>query len=172
MFSFWKRPQGAPGPPPSPVPVPLEPIGVVRSPLREPGQAPDPIVAAEVIVRDDLAAALVGLEGFGRITVVFWMDRVPEAGRALRQVRPGGHAALPLVGVLATRTHNRPNPIGVTVVELLGVEGARLRVRGLDALDGTPVLDVRPYLPPYDAFPDAAMPSWVWGPTPPHGTAP
>lgn len=162
MFSFWKRPQE---PPASPVPPPLAPIGTVRSALREPGLPFNPAVEADLELNEDLAPALAGLDEFSRITVVFWMNRVSEEGRALRRLRPGGTPDMPVVGVFATRTQNRPNPVGVTTVELLRLQGTHLRVRGLDALDGTPILDLRPYLPPYDAFPDATMPSWVWGTT-------
>ena len=169
MFRFW---QGQPEIPPSPVPAPLEPIGVVRSPLRQQGLPYDTTVEAEVVVRPELAPALAGLEGFSHVTVVFWMDQVSPEGRSLRRTRPGAAAGMPLVGVFATRTQNRPNPIGVTTVRLLRVAEASVWVEGLDALDGTPVLDLRPYFPNYDAFPDATMPPWVWGPTEDRGARP
>ena len=162
MFRFWQR---QPAILSSPVPVPLEPIGVVRSSLRQQGLPYDNSVEAEVTLRPDLAPALAGLEGFSHVTVVFWMDQVSREGRALRQTRPGATARMPVVGVFATRTQNRPNPVGVTTVKLLRVVEASVWVQGLDALDGTPVLDLRPYLPPYDAFPDATMPPWVLGTT-------
>ena len=63
--------------------------------------------------------------------------------------------------MLALRTHHRPNPIGVSVVPLLRMEGTRLHVRGLDAVDGTPVLDIKPYVPFYDCVPTARLPGWA-----------
>lgn len=165
MFSFWKR-QSSESPVPNPVPAPLAPIGVVQSSLRQQGRPFDAEQEAVLVLRGDLASSVVGLDAFEYITVVFWMHQVAEAGRSLQQLRPGGLAAMPLVGVFATRTQNRPNPIGVTTVKLVSVSGTTVRVRGLDAMDGSPVLDVRPYLPPYDAFPDAAMPPWVFGAAP------
>ena len=65
------------------------------------------------------------------------------------------------LGVFAQRTKFRPNPIGVTAVRLLGIEDNIVRVRGLDALDGTPVLDIKPYMPPFDRVDDVSMPPWV-----------
>jgi hypothetical protein len=65
------------------------------------------------------------------------------------------------VGVFAQRTKYRPNPLAVTAVHLLGIDGNVVRVRGLDALDGTPVLDIKPYMPPFDRMEDVKMPSWV-----------
>ena len=67
----------------------------------------------------------------------------------------------PLMGVLSTRSQIRPNPLLISPVPLLEVKGNVLRVRGLDAVDGTPVLDVKPYLPHYDSIPDARVPDWV-----------
>ena len=68
---------------------------------------------------------------------------------------------MPELGIFAQRAKHRPNPIGVTAVRLLGVDGNVLRVRGLDAIDGTPVLDIKPYFPRFDAPGDACVPEWV-----------
>ena len=106
--------------------------------------------------------ALEALEGFSHAIVVFHLDRVPEAARRL-SVPVGADGALVDRGVLATRSQLRPNPIGVSVVRIVLRRKAVLRVRGLDALDGTPVLDLKPYLPPYDAVPDAKLPDWAVG---------
>ena len=72
-----------------------------------------------------------------------------------------GDPALPLLGVLATRTQLRPNPIGVSIVPLLARKGNELRVRGLDAIDRTPVLDIKPYIPHYDSVAQATIPAWA-----------
>jgi tRNA (adenine37-N6)-methyltransferase len=75
------------------------------------------------------------------------------------KIHPRGRTDMPLVGLYATRTNLRPNQIGLTVVELLKVEGSTLTVRGLDAYDGSPVLDVKPY-DSWDSKPDARVPEW------------
>ena len=68
---------------------------------------------------------------------------------------------MPLVGAFAQRAKHRPNPIGITAVEILAAEGNVLTVRGLDAIDGTPVLDIKPYLPAFDRVDDARVPAWI-----------
>jgi tRNA-Thr(GGU) m(6)t(6)A37 methyltransferase TsaA len=95
--------------------------------------------------------------------VVCWLDRVTEEQRRLLSVHPAGDPSLPARGVLALRTHHRPNPIAVSVVSLEGIDGTVLRVRGLDAADGTPVLDIKPYIAHYDSIPDARLPGWAHG---------
>jgi tRNA (adenine37-N6)-methyltransferase len=117
-------------------------------------------VESEIFLRESLVPGLEGLEGFSHVIVVFHLDQVPEKERRLR-VTVGNEEHPPQRGVLATRSQRRPNPLGVSVVQLLGREGAKLRVRGLDALDGSPVLDVKPYLPEYDAVPVATVPWWA-----------
>ena len=77
------------------------------------------------------------------------------------RVRPRGDARIPEQGVLATRSQLRPSPIGVSVVRLLKRRRNILRVEGLDAIDGTPVLDIKPYFPNYDAVPGAGIPQWA-----------
>jgi len=138
----------------------MRPIGYVRT------DVPDEEIRhrrreiqAEVVLEEDLEPALEGIEDFSHLFVLFWMDRVPPEETQRRKVHPRGRTDLPLVGVLATRGRSRPNPIGLAVVELLGRSGPVLRVRGLDAYDGTPVLDVKPY-DPHDVVPDPRVPSW------------
>lgn len=146
---------------PPPQPLSLTPIGVVRNRVRRPRMYGWERIASEILVREELAGALEGLEGFSHIIVLFWLHRVPEEDRRLTHIHPLGDPRYPLQGVFATRTQNRPNPIGVAVVPLLGRRGSRVRVRGLDAIDSTPVLDLKPYVPYYDSVADAQIPAWV-----------
>jgi tRNA-Thr(GGU) m(6)t(6)A37 methyltransferase TsaA len=141
-------------------PVSYVPIGVVRNPVRK--SRPDgwEAVKSDVILREDLEPALDAIEGFSHVIVVFHIDRVPEAAQRL-QVEVGNEAEPPPRGVLATRSQLRPNPIGTSVVRVLHRRKNAVRVQGLDALDGTPVLDIKPYLPAYDAVPDAQLPPWT-----------
>ena len=118
-------------------------------------------VESRIVVRRQLADALDGLEGFSHVIVLFWIDRVPEEERGLTRIHPMGDPTLPLLGVFATRTQLRPNPIGVSIVPLLARKGNELRVRGLDAIDRTPVLDIKPYIPHYDSVSQATMPAWA-----------
>ena len=138
------------------------PVGVVRCPVTETSLGNWGNVESRIEIAPLYAGGLRGLEGFSHVVVAFWLDRAPAFDPATQLMRnPKGKADLPAVGVFAQRTRFRPNPIGITSVRLLGVEDAALRVRGLDALDGTPVLDIKPYMPMFDRMEDAAVPSWV-----------
>jgi tRNA (Thr-GGU) A37 N-methylase len=104
----------------------------------------------EAVIRLDPAVvgpeALLGLDAFSHCEVVFQFDRLPEAEITTNARHPRGNPDWPKVGILAQRGRNRPNRIGVSVAEVLAVDGLALRVRGLDAIAGTPVLDVKPVM--------------------------
>jgi len=141
-------------------PVSLRPIGVVRNNVFQPMMEGWEDIRSDLIFRDDLMPALDGVDQYSHIIVVFAFHLVPDDERVLR-LHPGGDPALPEQGVLATRSQRRPNPVGVAIVPLLRRRRNVLRVAGLDAVDGTPVLDIKPYLPPYDSVPDARLPEWA-----------
>jgi tRNA (adenine37-N6)-methyltransferase len=126
--------------------VTMRPVGFVRSPFTETAQIPKGPGAehtAEGVIEllPELEAGLTDVEGFSHLFVVWVFDRAQ--GYELMGTPPSDDRPH---GVFATRSPRRPNPIGLTVVELLGRDGPRLRVRGLDMLDGTPILDLKPYL--------------------------
>jgi len=114
---------------------------------------------SQIIVHHELTEALAGIEDFSHLFVLFWLHEISGEQRKTLKVHPRGRKDLPLLGVFATRTMLRPNPIGLTLVELVKVEGNVLTVRGLDALDGTPVLDIKPF-DPWDTAKDAKVPRW------------
>ena len=124
----------------------MQPIGHVRSPYQESREIPKGLgvkhdVEGTLELRPDLEAALTDIEGFSHLFVIWAFDR--SIGFDLLVTPPSDNRTH---GLFATRTPRRPNPIGLTVVELLGREGFSLRVRGIDMLDGTPILDIKPYL--------------------------
>ncbi len=138
--------------------IELKPIGFVKTKavgneVRDKGNV------SEIVFRKDLAEALDGIEDFSHLFVIFWMHEVSEEERRTMKVRPRGRRDMPLLGAFATRTPHRPNPIGLTLVELLEVEGNVVTVRGLDAFDGTPVLDIKPF-DYWDVAEDARVPEW------------
>lgn len=139
----------------------LQPIGVVLNQVkRSPGPDYDwSRVVSTIIIQSRFSTALDGLELFSHVIVIFWMHQT--TGRVVNKIHPRGKRELPLVGLFATRTPNRPNPIGESTVRLLGRQGNRLSVEGLDAIDGTPVLDIKPHIRGYDAPPDVRVPPWV-----------
>jgi tRNA-Thr(GGU) m(6)t(6)A37 methyltransferase TsaA len=139
----------------------LEAIGIVRSPFSSIAGMPLQSVAAAAIegsveLRPDLTPGLRDLPGFSHIHLVTWLDRAPRDGRL--EVVPFLDS-VPR-GVFATRSPIRPNPIGLSVVRLLAVEGSVLRIAGVDLLDGTPVLDLKPYVPAFDRV-DAERSGWL-----------
>jgi len=143
-------------------PVVVKPIGVVRSSVKEPRMGGWQSLESTIVVQDRWAGALDGLEAFSHIFVIYWLHVVSEELReTTTHVHPRGNPHIPLQGVFATRSPVRPNPIGLRVVALLERKGNVLRVRGLDAIDGTPVLDLKPYLFYYDGVPDSTVADWI-----------
>ena len=138
----------------------LTPIGVVRNEFEERVPNGWETVLAQIIVVDEWAPALDGVEQFSHLIILFWLDRIPREGIPLH-LHPQRCEDLPLVGLFATRSPARPNPIGIQVVELVSREGNVLTVCHLDALNNSPVLDIKPYLPRGDSVPDAITPAWV-----------
>jgi len=124
----------------------MQPIGFVKSPFKEPRDVPKGLGAkheaeGELEVLAEFEPGLTDIEGFSHLIVLWVFDR---SGRyELMGMPPSDNRPH---GVFATRSPRRPNPIGLTVVELVRREGARLRVRGIDMLEGTPILDIKPYL--------------------------
>ncbi len=138
----------------------VKPIGIVHSPFRESSGTPiQPKVAKQaegtVELHAEYREGLDDLAGFDRIWLLCWFHRAAE---------PRLHVVPYLDdterGLFATRAPSRPNPIGLSPVRLLGIDGNVLRVAELDILDGTPVLDIKPYSPRFDCFPEAAS-GWL-----------
>ncbi|GAA4609219.1 tRNA-Thr(GGU) m(6)t(6)A37 methyltransferase TsaA [Actinoplanes octamycinicus] len=127
----------------------LVPVGWVESPLTDAAAAPkqgdEGAPPAWLVFDGAYADALGDLEAGVELLVLTWLDR---ADRSVLRVRPRGDASRPLTGVFSTRSPDRPNPIGLHRVRVLAVDGLRVRVADLEALDGTPVLDVKPVLEP------------------------
>lgn len=140
----------------------MTPIGYVRNKVKEPMPDGWTNVESTIVLREDCAPMLLNLGDYSHVIVVFWPHLVPDDVRGSKaQMHPRGDNRFPLMGVLATRSQTRPNPVLITPVRLLEVAGSKLRVRGLDAIDDTPVLDVKPYLPHHDEVEDARVPRWV-----------
>jgi tRNA-Thr(GGU) m(6)t(6)A37 methyltransferase TsaA len=140
----------------------LKAIGIVRSGFRQSSAERLNLeeMACEIEIDPGLTEALDGLEGFSHIIVLYWMHRA-TSDRVSLKVHPMGRKDVPVQGIFAVRTPNRPNRIGKSTVRLLQRQGNILRVQGLDALDGSPVLDIKPYIPGYDSANNARVPSWI-----------
>jgi tRNA-Thr(GGU) m(6)t(6)A37 methyltransferase TsaA len=134
-----------------PDPLLLRPVGRVESSLVAADQAPlqgdEGAPDAWLVFDEGVAAALRDLGPGDEVLVLTWLDR---ASRDVLVVHPRGDLSRPATGVFGTRSPDRPNPIGLHRVTVLGVDGTRVQVSDLEALDGTPVLDVKPVLGPPD----------------------
>jgi tRNA-Thr(GGU) m(6)t(6)A37 methyltransferase TsaA len=127
--------------------IELFPIGIVESPLKDRASAPrqgdEGAPEASIVFDEGVVAGLDGIAAGDEVLVLTWFDR---ARRDVLEVRPRGDPSRPIQGVFNTRSPDRPNPIGLHRVEIVAIEGRRARVRNLEALDGTPVLDIKPVL--------------------------
>jgi tRNA-Thr(GGU) m(6)t(6)A37 methyltransferase TsaA len=127
----------------------LEPIGTVESPLRDPAEAPkqgdEGAPDAWLVLESSMIDGLEGLDVGDEVVVLTWLDR---ADRGVLRVHPRDEPSNPEQGVFSTRSADRPNPIGLHAVEILERHGGRLKVRALEAVDGTPVVDLKPALGP------------------------
>ena len=130
----------------------MNPIGVVRKEGEN----------SRLEILPQFIPALKGLEGFSHLWVFYWFHEndTPET-RATLQVHPRRDPANPLTGVFACRAPERPNLIGLTACRIVKISGNVVEVAGLDARDGTPIVDLKPYIPKGDAIPEAAAPEWV-----------
>jgi tRNA-Thr(GGU) m(6)t(6)A37 methyltransferase TsaA len=141
----------------------LQPIGVVRSPIQE--------VADDcwggVVATIELDAHMfgpectLGLDQYSHLEIVFLLDKMPVEKVEKGARRPRGRADWPKMGIFAQRAKNRPNRIGITVCKLESVAGLEIRVHELDAVDGSPVLDVKPYLQGFAPRGEVREPAWA-----------
>jgi tRNA-Thr(GGU) m(6)t(6)A37 methyltransferase TsaA len=157
--------------------ITLRQVGVVKSPLKEPTvaagsgdvswkmraerAAEERNVVSEIAIDAAFTGILDGIEDFSHILVLYWAHRVPEEGRSIIKAHPMGRKDLPLVGIFATCSPARPNPLCAIVVRLIEHSGNCLKVEGLDAVDGSPVIDIKPYNPSYYHVGAAKIPAWL-----------
>lgn len=157
----------------------IRPIGVVKSPIKDPMPLPYGKVTeaykealkryfreveeavSEVLVFQEYEGILEGVEEFSHIIVIYYGHLGPRQALQGFKVHPMGRIDIPKKGIFATLSPRRPNPILVSPVKLLEVRADRLTVKGLDALDGSPVLDIKPYVPNYHSLPEAVSPKWI-----------
>ena len=140
----------------------LAPIGFVRND-HPPGRKPRTWqgIISQIEIESHWTEGLEGLEGFSHVTVLCYLHLMQDETPVLR-IHPQRNRGLPQVGFFGTRTPLRPNPISMTSVSLVKREKNILHVRNLDMFDGTPVLDVKPYLTRGDCHPQATGPEWIY----------
>ncbi len=112
-------------------------------------------------IDEEYTDGLTGLSDFSHIIVIYYLDKAKfELEKHLIR-RPQNRDDMPLVGILSQRAKDRPNPIGITSVKLISVENNIITVKGLDAINNTPIIDIKPYYPQYDCKENAIVPEWV-----------
>jgi tRNA-Thr(GGU) m(6)t(6)A37 methyltransferase TsaA len=138
----------------------LRPIGRVRNSILRLKREGWESVVSEIVLKPEYTEALDGVEDYSHLFILFWIPRIPQGRQGMLKVHPKSREDLPLTGIFATRTQYRPNPIGLTLAELLGRKKNVLRVRGLDAVRGTPVLDIKPISPAKEFPARTRVPEW------------
>jgi len=157
----------------------IKPVGVVRSVYREASlvledqdlRLNEEVLTrtktgkesvAELVIEKEYEPCLDGIEGFSHIVVLYWAHKTDtQKAKMAKKVHPAGKKEYPPVGIFATRSPARPNPICSTTVKLLGRKQNVLKVKGLDALDGSPIIDIKFHHPSYDAPPNVEWPDWM-----------
>jgi len=138
----------------------MKPIGVVRNEVANRNDVSWGDEVSSIVLEEEYASGLEGLESFSHAIILFYLDQAKFDREKHLQRRPRNREDMPLVGIFAQRGKDRPNRIGITAVEIVSVSDNLLVVKGLDAVDGTPVLDIKPYYPVYDQK-NASVPAWV-----------
>ncbi len=138
--------------------ITIKPVGYVRTNAVG-DEVKDKTRTSEIIINPELIPALDGITNYSHLYVLFWMHEIPEEKRMQLKVHPRGRTDLPLIGAFAVRTNLRPNPIGLTIVEFISVNENVLTVRGLDAFNNTPIIDIKPY-DNWDRIEKIKVPMW------------
>lgn len=140
--------------------ISMEPIGYVHNQVQQKKDAAWGGEVSTITLNEEFSGGLTGLQDFSHALLVCYLDRAAYRPEKHLLRRPRNRDDMPLLGIFSQRTKDHPNQIGITAVEILSVSQNTLTVRGLDAIDGTPVLDIKPYFPVFDRR-DARTPQWV-----------
>lgn len=138
----------------------MQPIGYVKNCIENKKDVSWGEYVSAIMLGEEYYTGLKGLEDFSHVIVIYYLDKAKYEKDKHLQRRPQNREDMLLVGIFSQRGKDRPNTIGMTSVEILSVDEKSITVKGLDAIDGTPVLDIKPYYPVYDKK-DAYVPEWV-----------
>lgn len=142
--------------------ITLNPIAYVKNDRKEAIDDNWSTVHSEIVLIDEIMEeALIGIEAFSHLEIIFYMDQVKDE-KAIPQFRhPRNNTALPKLGTYAQRNKSRPNKLGLTTVEFVEKNGKSIKVKNLDAIDGTPVLDIKPVMKSFQPKGNISEPDWV-----------
>lgn len=138
----------------------MKPIGYIENDVENRKDVSWGNDVSAIILNEEYHGGLKGLEEFSHVTIIYYLDKAKFDRDKHLQRRPQNRDDMPLVGIFSQRGKDRPNQIGITSVQIVSVSDNELTVKGLDAIDGTPVLDIKPYYPVYDQK-VAKVPEWV-----------
>ncbi len=138
--------------------IKLKPLGVAKNNVAKPTLPGWNNIVTEIEIDKKYALGLDGIEDYSHVIVVYWMDQEKECHL---KHHPQGREDIPFIGIFACRCPQRPNRIAMSTVILLDRKNNVLKVKGLDIVDGTPILDIKPYTPQYDKVEKAKIPKWV-----------
>jgi len=139
--------------------IKLEPIGYVKRKTKD-ENVRNRSLTVQVVINPRYITALDGVEDYSHLFIIFYMHKIPKKQEPILKVHPRGRVDIPLQGIFATRTPQRPNPMGLTLVQLIERKENILVVKGLDAYDNTPVLDIKPYNH-WDSVAGIKVPEWL-----------
>ena len=140
--------------------IEMKPIGRVENTVSEKKDTAWGENVSSITLEEQYAGGLSGLEQFSHAIILYYLDQAQYMKEKHLQRRPQNREDMPKVGIFSQRAKDRPNHIGMTSVEIVSVSDRTLTVKGLDAVNGTPVLDIKPYYPVYDRK-EAVVPEWV-----------
>lgn len=138
----------------------ITPIGYVKNSVQNKKDVSWGEDFSTIALNEEFFSGTKGLEDFSHAIIIYYLDKAEYRKDKHLQRRPQNREDMPLVGIFSQRGKDRPNKIGMTSVQIISVDDTSLTVKGLDAIDGTPVLDIKPYYPVYDKK-DTKVPEWV-----------
>ncbi len=138
--------------------IKIKPLGISTNSIKKPMLPGWKNIVTEIVIDKTYVKGLDGIEDYSHIIIVYWMDREKECHL---KHHPQGRKDIPFIGIFACRCPQRPNRIAISTVELVKRKGNILTVKGLDIVNGTPILDIKPYTPQYDEIEKAKVPDWI-----------
>ena len=142
--------------------ITLNAIGVIRNELKEPKRGPDiQNIITEIELDSSLSGALDHIDEFSHVMLLYWAGKGESREVKTLRIRPHNDPKAPMAGIFSTFTPDRPNPVGVSTAKIVELNGNTLKVSGIGIVDGTPVIDIKPYIPRAFSLPDARVASWI-----------
>lgn len=141
--------------------IELDSIGLVKNNIENKKDNNWGSDVSKIILDEQYEHGLTGLSDFSHLIVIYYLDKADFNMEKHLVRRPQGREDMPMVGIFSQRAKDRPNPIGITSVEILNINKNIITIKGLDAINNTPVIDIKPYYPMYDCKNNAVIPQWV-----------